>query len=135
MLDIHLAETYSQGLGDTTGNKFDKNYDSLAVFYSSIFRHHQLSFEEFNEALNWYRKHPQQIEALYAHVIDKLNTLKAQEGIRDIDDDGIPATVPQAKDSSTKDLAPDKASLSPNQPVDTTASPALKLQPRTKEEP
>lgn len=135
MLDIHLAETYSQGLGDTTGNKFDKNYDSLAVFYSSIFQHHQISFEEFNEALNWYRKHPQQIEALYAHVIEKLNTLKAKEGIRDIDDAGMPATVPQAKDSSLKDKSPAGTTLAPNTPPDTTAAPQIKLQPRTKEEP
>lgn len=91
MLDIHLAETYSQGLGDTTGNKFEKNYDSLAVFYSSVLKHHGLSFEEFNEALEWFRERPLQMDSLYTGIIERLNTLKAKEGIRDIED---PANVP-----------------------------------------
>ncbi len=90
MFDLHLAETYSQGLGDTTGNKFDKNYDSLAVFYASVLKHHEISFEAFNEALDWYRKRPSQMDSLYAAILNELNTLKAKEGIKDIDDDSPP---------------------------------------------
>lgn len=101
MLDIHLAETYSQGLGDTTGNKFDKNYDSLPVFYASVLKHYNLSFEEFNEALEWYRERPMQMDSLYAGVLDQLNTLKAKEGIKDIDDSSNPkpAAGPEKPDS------------------------------------
>lgn len=102
MLDIHLAETYSQGLGDTTGNKFDKNYDSLPVFYASVLKHHNLTFEEFNEALQWYRDRPMQMDSLYAGILDQLNTLKAKEGIKDIDDSSPQPAAGPAKPDSLK---------------------------------
>lgn len=137
IFDIHLAETYSQGLGDTTGNRFDKNYDSLAVFYASILKHHQLSFDEFNEAMRWYRKHPQQIETLYTHVIDKLNNLKAKEGIKDIDDNS-PPWIQQAKDSSKKASAAKDTTLKQNTaPAERANDTALKQfkQPTIQAEP
>lgn len=83
LLDIHLAETYSLGLGDSTRNRFEKNYDSLAVFYRSILKHHGLTFEAFNDALSWYRERPEAIDSLYVKVINRLSELKAKEHIPD----------------------------------------------------
>lgn len=87
LLDMHLAETYSQGLGDSTVNRFQKNYDSLAGFYTSILKHHNLSFESFNEALEWYKERPDRIDTLYARVLGRLTEIKAGSGIGDIEEE------------------------------------------------
>jgi len=86
LLDIHLAESYSQGLGDSMKNKFEKNYDTLPSFYTSILKHHSVSFEDFNEAMEWYKQRPVDIDTLYSKVINELNELKAKKGIKDIAD-------------------------------------------------
>jgi hypothetical protein len=85
LVDIHLAETYSQGLGDSVTNKFEKNTDSLTGFYTSILKHYDLSFKEFNEALEWYKERPIILDSLYSKVLVQLIELKAQKGIKDTD--------------------------------------------------
>jgi hypothetical protein len=90
LVDVHLAETYSQGLGDSAANKFEKNTDSLTGFYTSILKHYDLSFKEFNEALEWYKERPVILDSLYSKVLTQLIELKAQKGIKDIDE-----TVPK----------------------------------------
>jgi len=99
LLDIHLAEAYSQGLGDSARNRFEKNYDSLASFYTSILKHHSLSFEAFNEALEWYKERPASIDTLYHKVLNRLNELKAREGISDADPQPEGKPPGQAADS------------------------------------
>jgi hypothetical protein len=86
LVDIHLAETYSQGLGDSVANKFEKNSDSLTGFYTSILKHYDLSFKDFNKALDWYKKRPVKLDSLYGKVLTQLIELKAQRGIKDIDE-------------------------------------------------
>jgi hypothetical protein len=86
LVDIHLAETYSQGLGDSAKNKFEKNTDSLTGFYTSILKHHDLSFKEFNEALEWYKERPVILDSLYSKVLTQLVELKAQKGIKDMEE-------------------------------------------------
>lgn len=132
MFDIHLAETYSQGLGDTTGNKFDKNYDSLAVFYSSIFKHHKITFDEFNKALEWYRERPAQMDSLYAGILDQLNTLKAKEGIKDIDDDTAPPQT--ATSDSLKNAGTPKDTLTKADKEADTSKTLLRKAPTTQQE-
>lgn len=92
LADIHLAEAYSQGLGDSTRNRFDKNYDSLAGFYSSILKHYDLSFEDFNEAIAWYKKRPVMMDSLYAKVLTQLMEIKSRAGLKDIET--LPAQGP-----------------------------------------
>lgn len=106
LLDIHLAETYSQGLGDSVQNKFEKNYDSLGGFYTTILKHHKISFEEFNDALNWYRERPIRIDSLYTRVLNDMNELKAKFGIRDLEDEkegdqSVPPPPPSSVDTQT----------------------------------
>lgn len=50
MLDIHTAEYYSQ-YKNIDQSRQQKNMDSLAVYYSSIFKHYNLTFEAYKEAL------------------------------------------------------------------------------------
>lgn len=84
LVDIQLAETYSLGLGpDSTRSRFSKNYDSLEVFYSSILKHHNLSFAKFNEAMAWYQERPKQEDSLLSLVLDNLHVQQTEFHIPD----------------------------------------------------
>jgi len=134
LLDMHLAETYSQGLGDSTKNKFEKNYDSLSGFYTSILKHYDLSFEDFNKALEWYKKRPAMADTLYGKVLNRLNELKAKENIREADPaPAAPPPTPSAAkaDSLNRDSSGhNKVLTTPSGKKDT-----LKLRPTTEQEP
>lgn len=101
LLELQYAEVYATGLyPDSLKKKFDKNLDSLAVFYQSIFKHHQLSEAEFKTAMEWYKAHPVQLDSLYARVLSNVNeqqailekekankkdTLSAKDSIKSVD--------------------------------------------------
>ncbi|HET8574280.1 MAG TPA: DUF4296 domain-containing protein [Edaphocola sp.] len=82
--DLQIAETYSLGLSaqnDSNVRRFTKNTDSLYVFYSSILEHYQLSFDSFNQAIDWYKNHPAEMDSLLNTSLDCLNKAKARLGI------------------------------------------------------
>ena len=73
-MDIHFAEASSVILNkDTTVHKGDKNLDSLAIFYNSVFRHHNISQKEFEESLHWYKQNPEQLDTIYAKLIPEVS--------------------------------------------------------------
>lgn len=93
LLDMHLAEAYSIGLGDTAANgpkRFEKNYDSLQLFYAAILTHHGLTLKEFNKGLDWYRHHPGKLDTLYLNMLESLLERKADLHIPDLDAGQIP---------------------------------------------
>ncbi len=92
LTDMHLAEVYCQGLGDSARNRFDKNYDSLTGFYISILKHYDLSFAQFNEALDWYKKRPVLMDSLYARVLSQLMEVKSRAGLKDVEPSSDPAS-------------------------------------------
>lgn len=78
LLELQYAEVYATGLyPDSLKKKFDKNLDSLGVFYASIFKHHQLTEDEFKEAMDWYKAHPVLLDSLYARVLSNVNERQA----------------------------------------------------------
>lgn len=88
--DLQIAENYSLGLypkNDSNVQRFSKNTDSLYVFYSSILNHYQLSFDDFNQALGWYKNHPSEMDSLLTTALDCLNKTKARLGISAKPDD------------------------------------------------
>jgi hypothetical protein len=85
LLDMQIAETYSLGLGDSVTNKFEKNYDSLGVFYRSIFKKYDVSFEDFKDAMKWYEERPPKMDSLLSNVLTQLSETKAKEKIKDYD--------------------------------------------------
>lgn len=72
LTDLHLADAHSQGLGTIGGNVYTKNKDSLAVFYNSILKHHNLSYDELKKNLDWYHHHPQILDSVYVMVVQKI---------------------------------------------------------------
>ncbi len=82
LTDIHLADAHSQGLGTIGGNAYTKNKDSLAVFYHSILKHHNLTYEELNNTLEWYHHHPQILDSIYILVAQKIEQYQLEDSAR-----------------------------------------------------
>ncbi len=83
LLDIQIAESYSMGLGDSVKNKYEKNYDSLNSFYISILKHHNISYDDYNDAMKWYKDHPVMMDSLFSAVTKELVTVKTKENIKE----------------------------------------------------
>jgi len=81
ILDIQIAEVYSQGLDDSVKNKFEKNYDSLNAFYASILKHHAVTYGDYNEAMEWYKNHPVLMDSMLGMVSKELTAVKKRENI------------------------------------------------------
>ncbi|PZF71442.1 DUF4296 domain-containing protein [Taibaiella soli] len=77
LTDIQLAETYStMVLKDSTHPVIDKNMDSLALFYKEIFRHYNVTQEEFQSSIKWYQLHPDEIDSVYARMLGDFNKME-----------------------------------------------------------
>ncbi|MFT4062271.1 MAG: DUF4296 domain-containing protein [Edaphocola sp.] len=83
LADVHLAEIYSQGLGKDSKNRVEKNRDSLSGFYISILKHYDVSYEDFEDALEWYKERPSEIDSLYGKVITQLAKNKIAAKVKD----------------------------------------------------
>lgn len=87
LFDLQTAEAYSNGKfeGDTLGQKANiKNPDTLAYYYATVFKHHNISQAEFEQALNWYFNHPDELTAVYTKVIDTATYFKTKFGKKDL---------------------------------------------------
>ncbi len=73
LTDVQYAEAYSmQTQKDSAlrGNK--KNIDSLSAFYAVIFNHHHISSEDYFQSLEWYKKHPTDLDSIYLKMIPEF---------------------------------------------------------------
>jgi len=78
LLDINLAEGYSMTLHpDSTKRNVERNLDSLAVFYKSVLKHHGISQQDFEQSLDWYKHHPEELDSIYAAIIPEMSKLEA----------------------------------------------------------
>ena len=76
-LDLHIAEAYSSMLDDSLHQSRNKNLDSLAVYYTDVFSHHDITKEQFLEGVNWYKKHPEEMDSFYRGVITEAGKLES----------------------------------------------------------
>lgn len=75
--DLHLAEAYSTVIGqDSLHRGSERNLDSLAVYYQTIFKHYHTGNEEFQQSLLWYKQHPEGLDSIYVRMIDSLTELE-----------------------------------------------------------
>lgn len=74
--DMHIAETYAQINTVDQGGFETKNYDSLFVLYSHIYKRHQLDTATFHKALSWYKQHPDAFDKVYEQILNELSILK-----------------------------------------------------------
>ncbi len=103
LTDIHVAEYYSQGLGDDSIKRFKKNFDSLAYFYQSILQHHQVSYSSFDSAIVWLTERPLIMDSVYILVAANLEQLRNEYDTKTSDLKQVP---PKGTDSSENKAAP-----------------------------
>ena len=69
LLDINTAEAYCISVKDSLHRGGTKNMDSLSAYYKTIFTHYKITEAQFNESMNWYKSHPDEIDSLYNNII------------------------------------------------------------------
>lgn len=105
LFDLQAAEAYSNGRfeGDSLGQKANiKNPDTLAYYYAMVFKRHGISQVDFEQAIDWYLRHPDELTAVYAKVIDTANYFKTKFGKKD-------ATLPDSLQVKTDTTGIDSA--------------------------
>jgi hypothetical protein len=83
LLDVHIAEAYSSLVcKDSIANRtFNKNIDSLSIFYKLILDKHHVSITQLEEAMKWYGLHPQELDSVYSNIMPVLDSLKGVPSI------------------------------------------------------
>ena len=77
MMDIHTAEIYSSIVTkDSLHRRDEKNMDSVAFYYKEIFAHYRITKEQFDESMDWYRHHPEDLDSLYTKMLPELSKLE-----------------------------------------------------------
>ena len=76
--DVNFAEAYSISVKDSLHKAGSKNVDSLTAFYSRIFAHYKITEQEFNNSMEWYKNHPEELDTVYSRIIPVVNKLQAQ---------------------------------------------------------
>ncbi len=76
MLDINLAEAYSAMVKDSLQKAGVKNIDSLSDFYKDIFAHYNITREEFQESMNWYKNHPEDLDSVVNNLAPVINKMQ-----------------------------------------------------------
>ena len=76
VIELHLADALSTQLRDTLHPNREKNQDSLSVWTLRILERNKMTQAEFSEAMDWYRDHPEKLQALYERAADSLERVK-----------------------------------------------------------
>ncbi len=77
-MDVHLAEVYSIMIRkDSLHRGNERNHDTLASFYKTVLKHHNISLEDFRQSINWYKLHPEEMDSIYGRMIPEMSTLDA----------------------------------------------------------
>ena len=74
--EIHLAESFSQLVPIDEGGYMNKNRDTLMVLYQHIYQRHNIDTASFAQAMDWYKTHPKQFDAVYEQVLAQLSIQK-----------------------------------------------------------
>jgi len=77
-MDVSLAETYSTMTSDNQHTRGVKNSDSLSVYYKTIFAHYDITQNEFDESMQWYKAHPEELDTVYSHMIATIGKMQGQ---------------------------------------------------------
>lgn len=78
LMDLHMAESFSTLFrNDSIQRAKERNTDSLAVFYRSVFKRHGLTLEEFDRGMSWYKEHPEELDSIYARLVPQITAMDA----------------------------------------------------------
>ena len=97
LTDVQLAEVYSTMVKkDSTHSEGLKDNDSLAAFYKQVFQHHDITAAQFNQSLDWYRTHPEELDSVYNGVMRRLDKYE-----RPAPDTSVERARPRSRDTSS----------------------------------
>ena len=65
LTDLHMSEAYAQLNPIDKGGYMTKNYDTMLILYSHIFKKHSLDSTSFKTALIWYKQRPDVFDKVY----------------------------------------------------------------------
>ncbi len=94
LLDISLAEGYSIMVKDSLHPAGSKNYDSLAVFYKDIFAHHNITQQQFEESLDWYKENTSELDSVYAIMQTVISAWQSRSQAGPQTPPYVPAPIP-----------------------------------------
>lgn len=77
LTDMHYADIYSTMVRDSLNMGSGKNKDSLALYYKSILQHHNVSAEDFDKSIKWYKLNPEQLDSIYAAIIPQISKMES----------------------------------------------------------
>ncbi|RYZ54520.1 MAG: DUF4296 domain-containing protein [Sphingobacteriales bacterium] len=70
LTDLHYAEVLSMAVNkDSALRRSQRDLDSLALFYKSVFSHHGISRQEFHTSLEWYKHNPDELDSIYNRMV------------------------------------------------------------------
>ena len=57
--------------------ELELNKNKSTISYFDIYKKHQISDDDFKEALNYYSKSPQKLELIYTNILEQLTKEKS----------------------------------------------------------
>ncbi len=81
LLDINLAEGYSTVVKDSLHRNGLKNIDSLGNYYADIFKHNNITKEQFIENMEWYKNHCEELDSVYNRLITDITKMQTQQSL------------------------------------------------------
>lgn len=78
LADMHLAEVRStQVPSDSTRGAGERNLDTLAVWYRSVWQHYGLTQAQFLSTMSWYENHPVALDSVYRNSVRNIEGMIA----------------------------------------------------------
>jgi hypothetical protein len=79
LLEMHLAESYTNNLPKDSNRSESGKQDSLNLFYASILNKNKISEKEFVKNIKWYSQNPSQFDSIYQTILANFSILQAQQ--------------------------------------------------------
>ena len=80
LVDMQAAEIYSVAVASLDKQELAKSdQDTLTKYYGILLQHHNVSFEDVQQTLNWYFEHPNEYSTLLIRVGESLRSNKKHE--------------------------------------------------------
>ena len=102
LVDIHLAEASA----DNRLLNLDQINAAMATRYDSLFKEHDINYEQFKTSYDYYLAHATELSEIYAEVVNELSTrdskVNANRRIPNVVNDSIRNLSIRLPDSSQK---------------------------------
>lgn len=78
LLEMHVAESYSQYAPKDSSRQQLKNQDSLARYYALILKENKITEQDFKRSMAWYKKQPELLDSIYQQILADLSVWQSR---------------------------------------------------------